>query len=70
MSLNKIQNKIPKNNVIKERGIQNQSSLLKRGFKPWVVASILAVIIGAIADSIIATSIISEFCFKITTYNK
>jgi hypothetical protein len=47
--------------VIKERGIQNQSSycsieVLNHGF-----ASILAVIIGAIADSIIATSIISDF---------
>jgi hypothetical protein len=70
MSLNKIQNKIPKANVIKKKRFQNQSSYCKTRFKPWVVASILAVIIGAIADSIIATSIISEFCFKITTYNK
>jgi hypothetical protein len=53
MSLNKIQNKIPKANVIKERGIPKPIIiLLNRGFKPWVVASILAVIIGAIADSI------------------
>jgi hypothetical protein len=47
--------------VTKEIGIPNQSSLLKRGFKPCVVANILAVIIGAIADSMIATSIILEF---------
>jgi hypothetical protein len=50
MSLNKIQNKIPKSQCDKrKRDSKPIIILLNRGFKPWVVASILAVIIGAIA---------------------
>jgi hypothetical protein len=42
--------------VINDNGIPKPIiMLLKRGFKPWVEAKIQAVIIGAIADSIIAT---------------
>jgi hypothetical protein len=51
--------------VTKEIGIPKPIIiLLNRGFKPCVVANILAVIMGAIADSIMATSIILNFDSK------
>ena len=63
--------KYQKTNVINEIGIPKPTIiLLNLGFKPFDEASMLAVIIGAIADSITATSIIFECCCKITTYSK
>jgi hypothetical protein len=57
--------------VINDNGIPKPIIiLLNLGFKPCEEAKILAVIIGAMAASIMATFIAFECWSKITTYNK